>query len=395
MALQTANQFQLVPELASRFTSGVQGAQNIAGQFQVARQREQQIEQGARDLETGEELAASKRLVNSALTISALPDNQKLQALIKNRDSIAERGGNTADTDAGIALAQAGNFKELNEGLQGVISIGERRGFIKSLSSISGLTAEQREFAALSKQAGLSDKEITKAIKVKFGLEARAGESKDERIARDKKLAEDVAESQASIEGGKAGAKEKAKLKVQKELLPSIRGAIKQAEKEATVKGETFTALNRARAALPGLREVTEKLKVLADVATFTTGGKILNLLAKESGFGATKGATARTTMRAVVDNQVLPLLRDTFGAAFTKAEGDSLRNTLLDPDTAPDQMKATLDAFIEQKTRNIETSERELGIALPEGVTEDDIETTMQANNMTREQVLERLGSQ
>ena len=30
---------------------------------------------------------------------------------------------------------------------------------------------------------------------------------------------------------------------------------------------------------------------------------------------------------------------------------------------------------------------------ALPEGITEDDITTTMEANNMTREQVLTRLG--
>ena len=188
--------------------------------------------------------------------------------------------------------------------------------------------------------------------------------------------------------------KETGKLKAQEKLLPGIRGSIKQAEKEAVAKGEAFTALNRAKAALPGLEEVTTKLKSLADIATHTTTGKVFNTLEKELGFGATEGATARTTMRSIVDNQVLPLLRDTFGAAFTKAEGDSLRNTLLDPDTAPEQMKATLDAFIEQKVRNIETSERELG-QLPQGVSEDDISTTMQIHGMTREQVIERLGSQ
>lgn len=271
------------------------------------------------------------------------------------------------------------------------------------ITTPTGLSSSQRERSdliaavtpALNEQGQIDVSKLTPASEsaaIELGLLPRAGTvTKDERLAKDKDLTTDVATSQAEIEA----AKETAKLTAQKGLLPGIRAAIKLAEKNAVAEGETFTSLNRAKAALPGLKEVTEKLKSLADVATFTTAGKLINLASKELGFGATKGATARSTMRAVVDNQVLPLLRETFGAAFTKAEGDTLRNTLLDPDTTPDQMKATLDAFIEQKVRNIETKERELGLSLPEGVTEDDIETTMQANNMTRAQVLERLGSQ
>lgn len=278
--------------------------------------------------------------------------------------------------------------------------INETQALITTPSNISSGQRERADLVkaiqpALNEQGQIDVSKLTpgsKSAAIELGLLPRAGTvTGQERIATTPDLTTDVAASQAEIKG----AEETAKLTAQKGLLPGIRAAIKLAEKNAVAEGETFTSLNRAKAALPGLEEVTEKLKLLADVATFTTAGKLINLASKELGFGATKGATARSTMRAVVDNQVLPLLRETFGAAFTKAEGDTLRNTLLDPDTTPDQMKATLDAFIEQKVRNIETKERELGLSLPEGVTEDDIETTMQANNMTREQVLERLGSQ
>jgi len=142
-----------------------------------------------------------------------------------------------------------------------------------------------------------------------------------------------------------------------------IASAIKQAESEARGKGESFDAYSRAKAALPGLMEVTNKLSKLADVATYTTAGKAFNFMTKELGFGATKGATARASMTALVNNQVLPLLRETFGAAFTKAEGDSLKATLLDVDATPEEKKATLNSFIDQKIRNLQTSERQLGI--------------------------------
>lgn len=217
-------------------------------------------------------------------------------------------------------------------------------------------TAGQREFASLTK--GFSPEDELLARRVSVGLEARAGTvTGQERIATTPDLTEAVSFSQEQISKGK----ETGKLKAQAELLPDIRKKIKLAEKEAAARGETITDLNRAKAALPGLKEVSEKLKILADIATVTFSKQGLDILVKELGFGATKGATARTTMRAIVDNQVLPLLRETFGAAFTKEEGDSLRATLLDQNTAPEQMKATLDAFIEQKVRNIETKEAEL----------------------------------
>jgi hypothetical protein len=65
----------------------------------------------------------------------------------------------------------------------------------------------------------------------------------------------------------------------------------------------------------------------------------------------------------AMVDNQVLPMLRDTFGAQFTVKEGETLRATLGDPDKTPAEKKAVLEAFIEQKIRNIEATAKQGGI--------------------------------
>jgi len=211
--------------------------------------------------------------------------------------------------------------------------------------------------------SGMSPEEKAGARKVWAGIQARAGLSAEERIAQEGTTGE-VAQSQAVIKGAKSGAREEAELGAQSRLLPDIRAQIKRAESEATAQGETATALTRAKAAMPGLLDVSDKLKKLADVATYTTTGRLVDLAAKELGFGSTKGGTARSTMTSVVDNQVLPLLRDTFGAAFTVTEGDRLRDSLLDPDASPEAKKATLDAFIDQKYRNIETQERELGVS-------------------------------
>jgi hypothetical protein len=172
-----------------------------------------------------------------------------------------------------------------------------------------------------------------------------------------------TAEQQVTQKGAESAATEGEKLKAQAELLPKIRGEIKQAETQAAARGEKLTELQRMQAAYPGLQEVVQKLGTLADAATYTMTGRGLDLLAKELGFGSTKGATARSMIVAVVDNQVLPLLRDTFGAAFTVAEGDSLRASLLDVNATPEQKKAVLQAFIEQKRRDIETKQREVGL--------------------------------
>jgi hypothetical protein len=105
---------------------------------------------------------------------------------------------------------------------------------------------------------------------------------------------------------------------------------------------------------MPGLLTVADQLAALADKATYTLAGRGINEVRKQIGLDPTEGAKARAEYIAVVDNQVLPLLRQTFGAAFTAKEGDTLRMTLGDPDKSPAEKKAVLDAFIAQKQRDL-----------------------------------------
>jgi len=131
--------------------------------------------------------------------------------------------------------------------------------------------------------------------------------------------------------------------------------------------GTNQSELNTQTAILPELTKTVGELSELGKNATYTTTGQLGDALVRETkGFGgltnpATDGAIARTAYLAKVDNQVLPLLRQTFGSAFTEREGASLRSVLGDPNKAPAEKDAALKAFIDQKSSSIQTKQREV----------------------------------
>lgn len=114
---------------------------------------------------------------------------------------------------------------------------------------------------------------------------------------------------------------------------------------------DAYASLNSK---LPGLKTVVGELSQLAEKATYTQTGQVIDNAMREAGLEPTEAAVARTKYIAMVDNQVLPLLRDTFGAAFTVKEGETLRATLGDPNKGPTEKQAILEAFIEQKVRDL-----------------------------------------
>ncbi len=124
-----------------------------------------------------------------------------------------------------------------------------------------------------------------------------------------------------------------------------------------------FESLNSK---LPGLEIVVNELSGLANEATYTGVGQARDWLVKETGNGPTAGALARTKYEAMVSNQVLPLLRDTFGAQFTLQEGENLRKTLGDPNKTPPEKQAVLEAFIEQKMRDLDALRMQAGGGAP-----------------------------
>lgn len=112
---------------------------------------------------------------------------------------------------------------------------------------------------------------------------------------------------------------------------------------------------------MPELESTIGRLKELAPKATYTKIGNLRNLLKKEIQGRSTEGGVAREEYDSIISNQVLPLMRDTFGAQFTQKEGETLRATLGDVNKTPEEKEAALRSFIEQKKKSIESKYRKL----------------------------------
>lgn len=335
------------------------------------------------DLTESEKEAATKSYAQTVVQASGLlaQGNQQgvIDLLTQRSAELEANGRDNSHTLRGLQLAQAGEWDKLKMALNEEATGLERLGYLKGLKGQGS-----NDFDYLTEN--FTPEEIDQARRIKAGLAPRAVGSSSMTIVN-QGLTDQVADSQSTIKGAEEGAK----LEQQLLLKPQIEAAVTTAKKEAEANAETFTDLKRAKAAMPGLLEVSDKLKKLADIATYTVGGRLWDTAVKELGFGSTDGGTARSTMVAVVDNQVLPLLRETFGAAFTKAEGDSLRATLLDADATPEAKKSSLDAFIEQKYRNIQTKEAELGGG--EGITGGVGEGQTATNPQTGQKIIFRGG--
>lgn len=133
-----------------------------------------------------------------------------------------------------------------------------------------------------------------------------------------------------------------------------------EAAKTGAALGTAKVELADMEASLPSLIDVTSKLSRLGKVATFTKAGQARDAAARQFG-GTTEGAVARADYIATVNNEVLPLLRQTFGAAFTAQEGESLKITLGDPNSSPAEKEAQLNAFIESKKNQIKSKKRRI----------------------------------
>lgn len=112
---------------------------------------------------------------------------------------------------------------------------------------------------------------------------------------------------------------------------------------------------------LPELKKTVEKLGKLAKKATYTYFGRGLDWASQQLLGDTTEGAIAREEYMAIVNNQILPLLRDTFGAQFTEREGEQLRQTLGNVNATPEQKIAILNSFIAQKKADIASKQRKI----------------------------------
>lgn len=159
-------------------------------------------------------------------------------------------------------------------------------------------------------------------------------------------------------------------LEAKLELEPSVATAVEAAKIVGKEQGISQAELDDRIASFPRMLEMADELSALGKKATFTKAGQAANAVRRQLGLSVGEAGVARADYISKVDNEILPLLRQTFGAQFTENEGKSLRATLGDPDVSPEEKDAVLRSFIAGKTGAIETLSRRTGEAVPSGIT-------------------------
>ena len=332
--LGLSEQIQQRPQKRALAQLGLQEAQLGLEQKRQAL-GQQQIEAGQQQTQFDQSQAVKRaQIINqSAKALKQIDPTQRSSAFKRLSPRLEQFG---------IDPAQLQGAEFTDELLDNAIASTD--GIIRDPSKLTAAQTERQQLLkaiepAMNEQGQLDKSKLTpesKSAAIALRLLPPEATTKEERLADDPEATERVAKSQARI-----------------------KGAVEEEKKVAAARGENFNELRAAEAAMPGIEEVVGQLRLLVDDATFTLGGKAFNRVAKEFGYSAT-GDTARASMVAMVDNQVLPLLRPIFGAAFTKAEGDSLKAALINPDSTPDSRRAQLDAFLTQMQRNIETKKNQ-----------------------------------
>lgn len=143
---------------------------------------------------------------------------------------------------------------------------------------------------------------------------------------------------------------------------PGLQGQIAGAKVSGKETGEATAMLADMEASMPRLEVVVSELSNLGKKATYTMAGQAANAARRQLGMSVGEGAIARKEYISKVDNEILPLLRQTFGAQFTQKEGESLKATLGDPNASAEEKDAVLRSFIETKYGQIAGLKRRTG---------------------------------
>lgn len=169
--------------------------------------------------------------------------------------------------------------------------------------------------------------------------------------------------SSLAVRGPGGGISENYTVNLKPGERPENKGAQARATAEGKETGEQGALLVEMEANLPRLETVVGQLSNLGNTATYTKSGQAYDTVRRELGLDPRKAAVARKEYITKVDNEVLPLLRQTFGAQFTQKEGESLKLTLGDPNASPAEKDAVLRSFIDSKRAQIQTQRRKVGL--------------------------------
>lgn len=314
--------------------------------------------------------AKRKSLVLGAARIAPMlnsGDFSGARSELVNRITDLERQGVSSEESKQALVELNTNPEIFTQRVNQVVNFGRQSGILNNQNQAT--TAQKNRSSLIKDLEGAIDPATKRLIPVEqmsaiqknaaIGLQlvAPVRDTAQERAANNSGLGSRIAD----FEGNVSGAKESGKLKSQLKFAPQIARDIAKAKQEVKQRGDIFTELNQMQAALPGLKDVVSKLKVLSGDATFTLGGRVFDEAAKQVFGVATKGATSRDKMISLVNNQILPLLRPIFGSQFTEREGDRLISAFADVNSTPESRRGQLDSFLSQMERNIEAKSKEL----------------------------------
>jgi len=189
------------------------------------------------------------------------------------------------------------------------------------------------------------------------GEQAALEETSEQRAVRE--AAEAAAKLEAEKEVELAAKEEEYKIELANE--PEIEKRMAQARIEGKARGEDKDTLANLEATLPNFENLVGRLGKLADTATYTTSGRITNAGFRELGFSVPDGADDRASYIAIANNEVLPLLRQMLGPAFTEGEGERVLALLGNPNNSPSEKQAELAAFMEAKKNQVSMLQRKL----------------------------------
>lgn len=241
-----------------------------------------------------------------------------------------------------------------------------------------GFTAGQREFTSMT--AGLSAEDKEKARRIDLGLDARATART---AAREGAIAQVVGDIKVTQEIRKAVGVESGKLITQRKLKPQVETAVFNAVAQAK---DVFDISKQQRSNRVALNLYNVGMKGLIDSLSGTETGPFV---------GFTPAVTANQQIADGAVAAMAPILKQMFRASgegvFTDKDQELLLQMVPTRKDRPKSIKAKLsniDAIVRAKLLTDVDQ-------LPQGVSEEDIVETMRANNMSRQQVLERLGGQ
>ena len=311
----------------------------------------------------------------STETLSKNGIDGKTKFLEERLQRLQSEGKNTRHTEEALKIARSGDDDaeaQLDKTLNNAITLAERRGAVDSIGGNAG------KFS--SKQTTYMDGSVLQGDPTggsRFydgkGQELPVGSS--ERAAGIKK----AIASGVQYEYDKNYQGKKGEQNARGETEPEIQRNISIAKWNGTNEAEEKDVIASMSANLPALRATTERLKGLAATASFSLPQKGFNFVMQQA-FGVTpQGSTDRERMKSIVNNMILPLLKQTFGASFTVNEKDELKATLLDMDMPAPARIAALEEYMNGKTRELQVLQSKYAstdsgrVAYPEGMEIED----------------------